>query len=136
MRSDWESWGDVRLDLESASINTAGDEGWIAVTATVSQTIGREEYASYLTYVRQYIAESPGSAEEKLRYILRGASKTLYEVSRGERFVWPLRVSPPWSYERTGTGVLRRCPFRFPRHTLRTSASRSQPELRHEEMAR
>ncbi len=65
MRSDWESWGDVSLDLESASINTAGDEGWIAVTATVSQTIGREEYASYLTYVRQYIAESPGSAEEK-----------------------------------------------------------------------
>lgn len=87
MRSDWESWGDVRLDLELASINTAGDEGWIAVTATVSQTIGREEYASYLTYVRQYIAESPVSAEEKLRYILCGASNTLYELSRGERFV-------------------------------------------------
>ncbi len=93
VQGDWESWGDLRLDLNAASVHARGDVGWIAVTGTVTHTIGPEEYEAYLAYVQQYIAESPLPAEEKLRYILRGATNTLYELSRGERFVWPLRLT-------------------------------------------
>jgi len=29
---DWESWGDLRLDLESASVRIRGEVGWIAAS--------------------------------------------------------------------------------------------------------
>jgi ketosteroid isomerase-like protein len=90
---DWEGWGDVRLDLENASIHAHGDAGWIAAPATVTQTIGGENYASFLELIKQYI-ERPGiSAEQKLHYILRGGTNTVYELRRGEKFVWALRLT-------------------------------------------
>jgi hypothetical protein len=99
---DWEGWGDFRLDLESASIHTLGEVGWIAATATVTQTIGEENYASYLNFVKEYL-EKPGlSAEQKLHYILRGGTNTVYELRRGEKFVWPLRFTAVVVRQATG----------------------------------
>lgn len=90
---DWESWGDFRLDLESVSIHALGDVGWVAASATVTQIIGEENYASYLNFVKEYI-EKPGiSAEQKLHYILRGGTNTVYELRRGEKFVWACRFT-------------------------------------------
>lgn len=90
---DWEGWGDLRLDLATASIHAHDAVGWIAATATVSQTIGAENYAAYLARVREFIDASPLPAEEKLHYILRGGTNTVYELRRGEHFVWPLRFT-------------------------------------------
>lgn len=90
---DWEGWGDLRLDLESASIHAHDAVGWIAATATVSQTIGAENYADYLARVREFIDTSPLPAEQKLHYILRGGANTVYELRRGAHFVWPLRLT-------------------------------------------
>ena len=50
---DWEGWGDLRLDLESMSIHSRGDAGWVAASATVTQTIGEENYASYLEFIKK-----------------------------------------------------------------------------------
>jgi len=92
-QGDWECWGDFRLDLETASIHTLGEVGWIAAAATVTQTIGDDNYAAFLDFIKMYI-ERPGiSAEEKLHYILRGGTNTLYELRRGENFIWPLRFA-------------------------------------------
>lgn len=110
---DWKSWGDLRLDLDTASVHTRGAVGWIAATGTVTQTIGSEEYAGFLAYVQQYIAESPLPAEEKLRYILRGAANTLYELSRGEQFVWPLRLTAVVMRDHGGWRFCQMC-FSFP----------------------
>jgi hypothetical protein len=93
IQGDWESWGDLRLDLGSASIHSLGDVGWITVPATVTQTIGTENYASYLNFVKEYIDRPGISAEQKLHYILRGGTNTVYELQRGEKFVWPLRLT-------------------------------------------
>lgn len=93
VHGDWEGWGDFRLDLESASIRTLGEVGWIAASATVTQTIGEENYASYLEYVKAYIDKPGLSAEQKLHNILRGGTNTVYELRRGEKFVWPLRFT-------------------------------------------
>jgi hypothetical protein len=46
---DWRSWGDVRLHLDAASVRVAGAVGWLAITATVTQTIGPENYATSST---------------------------------------------------------------------------------------
>ncbi|MFZ5857843.1 MAG: nuclear transport factor 2 family protein [Chloroflexota bacterium] len=90
---DWEGWGDLRLDLDAASIHSLGDVGWIAATATVTQRIGEENYASYLDFVKGYLDRSDASPREKLHYILRGGTNTVYELSRGENFVWALRLT-------------------------------------------
>lgn len=90
---DWEGWGDLRLDLDSMSIHDRGDVGWVAASATVTQIIGEENYASYLEFVKEYLDRPGVSAEQKLLYILRGGTNTVYELRRGEKFVWALRFT-------------------------------------------
>ncbi len=90
---DWEGWGDLRLDLDAVSIHSCGEVGWIAAPATVTQIIGEENYQSYLNFVKQYLDRPDLSAEQKLLYILRGGTNTVYELRRGERFVWALRFT-------------------------------------------
>jgi hypothetical protein len=90
---DWEGWGDLRLDLDSSSIHSRGEVGWIAAPATVTQIIGEENYASYLEFVRKYLDRTDISAEQKLLNILRGGTNTVYELRRGEKFVWALRFT-------------------------------------------
>lgn len=91
--ADWDGWGDFRLDLENATIQFDGGAGWLAAPATVTITIGEAEYARYLDYLKEHILEMPLPPKEKLLYILRGASSTLYELERGETFTWPLRFT-------------------------------------------
>lgn len=90
---DWEGWGDLRLDLDSMSVRQRGDVGWVAASATVTQIIGEENCDHYLEFVKKFLDESNLSAEQKLLYILRGGTNTLYELRRGETFVWALRFT-------------------------------------------
>lgn len=90
---DWEGWGDLRLDLDSMSIHQRGDVGWVAAPATVTKMIGSENYASYLEFIKTFIDDTSLSAEQKLLHILRGGTNTLYELRRGEKFVWALRFT-------------------------------------------
>jgi hypothetical protein len=93
VEGDWEGWGDLRLDLENMSVHSRSEVGWVAATATVTTTIGSENYASYLEFVREFLDNSELSAEQKLLYILRGGTNTVYELRRGEKFVWALRFT-------------------------------------------
>ena len=90
---DWEGWGDLRLDLDSMSISSRGDVGWVAAPATVTKIIGEENYASYLDFVKTLIDDAKLSPEQKLLHILRGGTNTVYELRRGEKFVWSLRFT-------------------------------------------
>lgn len=93
VHDDWESWGDVRLLLEESHIDQVGDAAWCACPATVTQHFGRDHFQSYLNFIKNYIETSPLPAEEKLHYILRGGNNTIYELARGEKFVWALRIT-------------------------------------------
>lgn len=90
---DWEGWGDLRLDLDAMSVHSRGDVGWVAASATVTKIIGSENYASYLEFVKKHIDNPDLSAEQKLLNILRGGTNTVYELRRGEKFVWVLRFT-------------------------------------------
>jgi hypothetical protein len=91
---DWEGWGDVRLDVAEARIRVNGETAWLSSSGTVSMLIpAAKNYADYLEYVRKYLDSSTATAEEKLLYILRGGNNTVYELRRGENFVWPLRFT-------------------------------------------
>jgi hypothetical protein len=36
IRSDWQNWGDVRLDVDAPEISSAGDVAWLATSGTVT----------------------------------------------------------------------------------------------------
>jgi hypothetical protein len=93
VQGDWESWGDLRLDLNTASVHVHGNVGWVAASATVSKTIGDENYTSFLDFIKEFIDKSNLPPEQKLHYILRGGTNTVYELRRGEKFVWALRLT-------------------------------------------
>ena len=99
---DWETWGDLHLDLDAMSIHARGDVGWVAAHATVTKTIGAENYASYLKFVKSFIDDPKLSAEQKLLHILRGGTNTVYELRRGEKFVWALRFTAVVVHEDDG----------------------------------
>jgi len=102
VQGDWEGWGDLRLSLDSMSIHSRGDVGWVAAPATVTKLIGEENYASYLKFIQSLLDNSELSAEIKLLHILRGGTNTLYELRRGERFVWALRFTAVVVHEADG----------------------------------
>ena len=93
VEGDWCWWGDVSLDWKAASIQVNGDTGWVAATATVTKSIGVEGYTSFLENIKKLLETSILPDEQKLHYILRGGSNTVYELRRGEKFVWPLRFT-------------------------------------------
>jgi hypothetical protein len=99
---DWEGWGDVRLDLDNMSVHSRGEVGWVAASATVTKTIGEENYASFLEFVKGFIDDPSLSAERKLLHILRGGTNTVYELRRGETFVWALRFTAVVVHETDG----------------------------------
>jgi hypothetical protein len=91
---DWQSWGDLRLDVPDAHIRVNGKTAWLSASGTVNMTIAADQnYDDYLALIKRYIDSENASAKEKLLYILRGGSNTLYELQRGERFTWPLRFT-------------------------------------------
>ena len=90
---DWESWGDLVLELTSARIEVNGNTAWCSCPCTVTQKIGQENYATYLDFVKLFIETSPLPPEEKLHFILRGGANTVYELNRGETFIWVLRIT-------------------------------------------
>lgn len=86
---DWEGWGDVRLALPDARISHLGNVAWLSVPGTVTMDFNAEQaYADYLEYIGKLIVEE-GRALDKLLRIQLGAASTLYELGRGEHFVWP-----------------------------------------------
>ena len=102
VEGDWLDWGDLRLDLESMSIHYQANVGWVAAAATVTKIIGTENYDSYLEFVRKFLDNSKLPAEQKLHYILRGGTNTIYELHRGEKFVWALRFTAVVIHEAEG----------------------------------
>lgn len=93
VKGDWEDWGDVLLDIGKARIFSQEDCGWISIPATVTKRIGEENYESYLAYAKDYIDQPGISARQKLHNILRGGTNTVFELNRGEKFVWPVRIT-------------------------------------------
>lgn len=99
---DWEGWGDLLLDLEKMSVHADENAGWVSASATVTQTIGEDNYQSYLNFVKTFMDDPNLSAEYKLLHILRGGTNTLYEIRRGEKFVWPLRFTAVLLHRQNG----------------------------------
>jgi len=92
IRSDWESWGDLRLDFNGAEIHTNGNVGWLAAAGTVSMQIEPEQsYNNYVKYMRWVTENEPEvPAREKILDVLRGGVHTIIQAGQGAKYIWPI----------------------------------------------
>lgn len=67
--SDWQHWGDVRLDVENARINVNRDVAWLSTTGSLLQTdhIQGDEVTSYtLTQMKNILEDQQLSPRARL----------------------------------------------------------------------
>lgn len=113
VEDDWLGWGDLQLDVDHAAIHCLGDAAWLACGGTVSQQLDTQQaYQNQLAFI-QTVGAQPKPAEERLLRIMLGCAGTLYELRRGESFVWPLRFTAVLTREGS-RWLFRQMQFAFP----------------------
>ena len=114
IEGDWQYWGDLALQIDPSRIHVLGDVAWLATHGTVSMRFTVEgNYQDFLDYTKAIIDDEQMPVQEKLLYILRGGTNTVYELHRGEDFVWPIRFSAVL-VRREGRWLFHQLHFSFP----------------------
>lgn len=96
VESDWNHWGDLKLDIDKAVVRTRKDVAWFAVPGTLVRTFDTEEliYERYGVVDIKRIIEQNKSNKIKLLEVLTDVSEILMEVEKGgTNFVYPIRVA-------------------------------------------
>ena len=93
--SDWQSWGDLKLDTDQLNIHVNGQTAWFAAAGKVSRTLEPEQsYQHFIKYLKWVTENEPeATAKGKLLDVLRGGIITLAEAERGARYTWPIRLT-------------------------------------------
>ncbi|MFZ2636673.1 MAG: nuclear transport factor 2 family protein [Rectinemataceae bacterium] len=113
VENDWRYWGDVNIDIDAANICGSGDVVWLATSGTVRQHFDTaRQYGNYLEFI-QSVAAQDKSPEEKVLRIQLGCANTLYELRRGEDFLWPFRFTAVLVH-RDGNWLFHQMQFSFP----------------------
>jgi len=125
--SDWEYWGDLRLDLDCVKMQIHNDVSWISIPGQVEQDFNRnDQYKSYLKFVKSSL-DKEIDPEEKILRIQLGCANKLYELQRGEHFTWPI-VLTAVLVKRSESWLFQQMRFGFP--TTRFPDERIQPFTR------
>ena len=90
---DWEYWGDLKLDLESAEIHNNGEAGWLTVQGFVHKVSNPLSYQKKTISTLQTVLDQELTEKEKLLSLLREVSEVLYNTEQGEDYYWPIRLS-------------------------------------------
>jgi len=96
IKGDWSErgWGDVVFDVQGAHITVHGDVAWLATTARVTMSLPAEFcYAYYLESAKGMLDKENADAQSKMLDIVRLGNDLLFELQRGETFVWPIRFT-------------------------------------------
>lgn len=90
IESDWEYWGDVRLDVEGAKITLHGDVAWLSTTGTIIQTQVFDTAIQFNLNDMKAILDQEGlSADEKLIEATHYGMRRVRERSKGVGHRWP-----------------------------------------------
>ena len=95
IEADWQSWGDLVLDVAGARIYAQGAVAWLATTGTVTQTIPlAQTYGNITAYLARVIEQRADlDIERELLMVILGAASTLASARDGERYMWPMRFT-------------------------------------------
>lgn len=92
--SDWQYWGDVKFEVDLASIHVLGQVAWLATFGTVSDTIPiSDRYRNYNEYVESVLEDETMDQQEKFHEIVQLGNDVTAGIFKGENCVWPFRFS-------------------------------------------
>ena len=90
---NWKDWGDLRIDISKVTVKVQGEVGWMSFPGTVTMEIGEDNYEEFFEVIKEIIAAPNIDAKQKLLDILRGGTNTVFELNRGSKFIWPIRIT-------------------------------------------
>lgn len=96
IKSDWQYWGDVNIDLESVYIDTKDEVAWFATTGTLKNTFEdtKERYDNYVDFIKKKAKAPELSPKQKITFINWVLALTYHQRSEKKReYLWPLRLS-------------------------------------------
>lgn len=96
LKSDWEYWGDVNIDLKSLRVDNKDEAAWFAVSGTVKYTFKdtEERYDSYVDFIKRKAFEAGLTPKQKITFINWVLALTYHQRQGKEReYLWPLRLS-------------------------------------------
>ncbi len=121
LRSDWEFWGDVAIDVPGAHIWVSGDVAWLVAPGIVSNTVTAEDFDNGTLKSIERTLSGAMNHRAKLLEIGRITANTLFETGKGDRYVWPFRFAAVL-VRRQGRWLFHQLQFSFP--TTRTPDER------------
>jgi hypothetical protein len=94
IQSDWEYWGDVRIDVEGAKIHVKGEAAWMTTSGTLEQTETFDQaLPQYLDQMKTIIEDENKGADEKLLEASHFGVRRLRERLKGKGYKWPFVIS-------------------------------------------
>lgn len=96
IKSDWEYWGDVKLDLDSLIVHRLGSTLWFALQGNVKYTFRTDKgvWGRYVSFVENCLNTAENGLKEGLTIMNWGLSHLLFPRSPEERgYLWPMRLT-------------------------------------------
>jgi hypothetical protein len=92
--SDWDHWGDVRLDVEGARIALRENVAWLATTGTVTDTTPvQDRYARYMAWVKGVVQQPTGTPQSNVLQIVGLGNNLVLGLPLGDTSEWPFRFT-------------------------------------------
>lgn len=94
--SDWEGWGDLRIDISGATIHVDidGKFSWVGMAGTLkSKYDSADVYLEGLKNIKTILSEEKLSPKLKLLKIEEDMGAKLFGAERGDEYVWPVKIS-------------------------------------------
>lgn len=94
IEDDWKYWGDLVINIKEARISVECDSACVSIEGVVSEIMKQENYYDFrLELIKKTLEKKDISSKTRLIEIIQGISDTLYEVEKGEKYDWPVRIS-------------------------------------------
>lgn len=94
IQSDWEYWGDVKIDVAGAKITLKGDVAWVTTTGTLEQTDTFDKALPfYLEQMQKFLEDEEKEADERLMEASHFGVRRLRERQKGKGYKWPFVIS-------------------------------------------
>jgi hypothetical protein len=94
IKSDWEYWGNVEIDVAGAKIGVRGDVAWLTTAGTLEQTDTFDKALPiYLEQMTEILKAEDMDADEKLLEASHFGVRRLRERLKGAGYRWPFVIS-------------------------------------------
>lgn len=106
IQSDWEYWGDVRIDVEAAKITIQGDVAWLSTSGELVQMQTFDKaMVFYLNQMKDLLDDESSTLDARLMEATHFGMRRLRERHKGEGHSWPfvftavlVRVQGSWRF--------------------------------------